>query len=330
MIYLFILPSLLISTASYHFPQKFVLAVHGGAGSYNRTLLEKDKEQQIKLGLLESIRAGVKSLNSNGTAVDVVEEMIIKLEDNPLFNAGYGSKINRNFEVELDASIMDGSNLQCGAIGASKHIKNPVKGARLMMEKTKHIFMISDSIDTFAKENNLEVVPNYYFFTPDRIKEWFEAKDSSKDQISKMGTIGAVVLDKNKNIAAATSTGGTTYKMAGRVGDSPIIGAGNYANNLSVGVSCTGTGEIMMKKLLAFDLHARILYKNISLKHAVQEIFEDLESNAGGFIAVDKDGNIEMPYNSAGMARGFVREDGKAFIYIFNEKDDLTKIEYDI
>jgi len=190
--------------------------------------------------------------------------------------------------------------------------------------------MISQDVDKFAEENKLEIVPNYYFFTLDRIKEWFEAKDKSIDQLSKKGTIGTVVLDKHKNIAAATSTGGTTYKMAGRIGDTPILGAGNYANNLSVGVSCTGTGEIMMKNLLAYDVHARMYYKNITLKKATEEIFDHLENDAGGFIAVDKDGNVEMPYNTSGMARGYVREDGKAYIYIFNEEDDITPILYDI
>jgi beta-aspartyl-peptidase (threonine type) len=232
--------------------------------------------------------------------------------------------------VELDASIMDGSNLNGGAIGGSKRIKNPIKGARLVMEKTPHVFIISQDVDRFAEENKLEIVPNYYFFTLDRIKEWFEAKENSVNQISKKGTIGAVVLDKRNNIAAATSTGGTTYKMAGRIGDTPILGAGNYANNLSVGVSCTGTGEIMMKNLLAYDVHARMYYKNITLKKATEEIFDHLENDAGGFIAVDKDGNVEMPYNTSGMARGYVREDGKAYIYIFNEEDDITPILYDI
>jgi beta-aspartyl-peptidase (threonine type) len=310
--------------------EKFVIAVHGGAGGYNRTLLTKEKEQNIKQGLLDALRAGVNSLNHKGSHLDSAQEVLISMENNPLFNAGRGAKINRNFEVELDASIMDGSNLNCGAIGGSKRIKNPIKGARLVMEKTPHIFIISQDVDRFAEENKLEIVPNYYFFTLDRIKEWFEAKEKSVNQISKKGTIGAVVLDKRNNIAAATSTGGTTYKMAGRIGDTPILGAGNYANNLSVGVSCTGTGEIMMKNLLAYDVHARMYYKNITLKKATEEIFDHLENDAGGFIAVDKDGNVEMPYNTSGMARGYVREDGKAYIYIFNEEDDITPILYDI
>ena len=326
MIYLSFLLFLIVEISS----QKFVIAVHGGAGSYNRSLLTIDREKEVKFGLLQALRAGVNSLNSNGTHLDAVEQAIITMEDNPLFNAGKGAKINQNFEVELDSSIMDGSNLKSGAIGGSKHIKNPIKGARLVMEQTQHIFLISDSMDAFAKEHNLEYVPNYYFFTLERLTEWFLAKDKPKDQISKKGTIGAVVLDKYKNIASAASTGGTTFKMAGRIGDSPIIGAGNYANNLSVGVSCTGNGEIMMRNLIAFDVHARMIYKNISLKQATQEIFSNLENDTGGIIAIDKDGNVEMPFNSLGMARGYVRENGKAFIYIFNENDDLTPIEYDI
>jgi len=269
-------------------------------------------------------------LKSNGSHLDAVEQAIIELENCPVLNAGRGGKINQNYEIELDASIMNGRNLKCGAVASCKRVKNPILSARKVMENTPHVFLVGEAVDNFARDNLLEMVPNEYFFTQERIKEWNDAKEKKYETLSKKGTVGAVCQDKERNIAAATSTGGTTYKMAGRVGDSPIIGAGNYANNTSCGVSCTGTGETMIRNCVAFDLHARMSYKGISLKKASEEVISNLEEGTGGFIAVDKDGNIEMSFNSPGMARGYVREDGKAFIYVFNEKDDLTPCEFDI
>jgi L-asparaginase / beta-aspartyl-peptidase len=308
----------------------FVIAVHAGAGSYNRTLINLEKEAMIKKGIFDALKAGFDTLRKDGNHMAAVKEAIIQLEDNPQFNAGKGGKLNQKFEVELDASIMDGSNLNCGAVGAVKHIKNPIKAAELVMNKTPHILLVSDDADEFAKEQGLDYVPNYYFFTLDRIKEWFDANKTKQEIKNRKGTVGAVARDRSGHLAAATSTGGITYKMAGRVGDTPIIGAGNYANDESCAVSCTGTGEIMMRRLMAFDIHARMIYKGLSLKESTSEVLNSTEKDTGGFIAVDKHGNVEMPYNSGGMARGYVREDGKAFIYIFNDGEDLTPVEYDL
>lgn len=269
-------------------------------------------------------------MRNNGSHLEAVHASVISLEDFPLVNAGKGGKINQNYEVELDASIMDGSTKKCGAIAACKTVKNPINAAIAVMEKTPHIMLAGEAVDHFARECSIETVPNDYFFTEEKVQEWHQAKKEKYETLSKSGTVGAVAVDTEKNIAAATSTGGTTYKMCGRVGDSPIIGAGNYANSNSVGVSCTGTGEVMMKHCVAFDVHARMTYKGISLRQATHEVISSIEENTGGFIAVDKEGNVEMPFNSVGLARGYVKQDGKAFVYIFNEKDDYTCCEYDI
>jgi len=259
-----------------------------------------------------------------------VHAAIISLEDCPCVNAGKGSQINQKYEVELDASIMDGSNKLCGSIAACKTVKNPINAARMIMEKTPHIMLVGEAVDNFARDHLIETVPNEYFFTEEKIQLWHEAKKVKYETLPKKGTVGAVCIDTKKNIAAATSTGGTPYKMCGRVGDSPIIGAGNYANNSSVGVSCTGTGEVMMRNCAAFDVHARMTYKDISLKQASKEVVSGFDKLTGGFIAVDKNGNVEMPFNTVGMARGYVKQDGKAHVYIFGEKDDYTPCEYDL
>jgi beta-aspartyl-peptidase (threonine type) len=299
-----------------------------------------EKEIVIKNGILEALKAGYDVLKraqiygndlSSQAHLLAVEMANIKLENNPQFNAGKGGKLNRNMEVEMDASIMNGVDLSCGGVAASKRIKNPIKGARLVMEKTPHVLLVGDAVDIFANEEGLDIERNDYFIIPSRVDEYNEAKEiEDKSNLSKKGTVGVVVRDHNGNLCAGTSTGGITYKMAGRVGDSPIIGAGNYANNLSCAVSCTGTGEILMKNCVAFDIHARMTYKNITLEKSLAEVFNSLEHDTGGVIAIDKDGNIQMPYNTGGMARGYVREDGKAYVYIFEEGKDLTPCEYDI
>ncbi len=317
----------------------FLIAVHAGAGSYTRSQINFEKEALIKEGLLEALKAGFDVLKRNGSNVEAVREAIIKLEDNPLYNAGKGGKINQNFEVESDASIMDGSYLGVGGVAAIKHVKNPILAAEAVLKQTPHVLLVGDSADEFAKNKGLTVVPNNYFMTEERIKEWFEAKREDEDEAKivkekatkdKMGTIGSVALDTQGHLAAATSTGGITYKMPGRVGDSPIAGAGNYANDNTCAVSCTGAGEIMIRRVMAFDIHARMLYKGLSLKESSDEVINSVEKDTGGFIAIDKDGHVHMPYNSGGMARGYIRQDGKAFIYIFAEGEDLTPVEYDL
>jgi beta-aspartyl-peptidase (threonine type) len=304
----------------------FVIAIHGGAGGSDRESVDINEEIKIKKGILTALKAGYEVLRNNGSSVDAVQEAIIRLEDNPIFNAGKGAKINKMFKVELDASIMNGKDLSSGAVASVKYIKNPIKAARKVMTNTAHNLLVGEGADNFAKSEGLEIVPNLYFFTWKSIKEWIFAVKRS----SKMGTVGAVALDSESNLAAATSTGGTTNKMEGRVGDSPIIGAGNYANNKSCAVSCTGIGEVMIKNVLAYDIHARMIYKNIGVEVAANEVMQNIDKGDGGLIALDKRGNLHMPYNTFRMARGYVRKDGTAFIYVFGEGEDLTPVEYDI
>jgi beta-aspartyl-peptidase (threonine type) len=308
---------------------KFTIAVHSGAGSYAREQITHEREVEIKDGILEALKAGYEVLKRGGRHLEATEHAIIKLEDNPLFNAGKGAKINRDLEVELDASMMDGSTLKCGGVAAVKNIKNPIKGAKLVMEQTEHVLIAGHAMDKLAKEAGLEMVDNSYFFTVERLQEYLKVRDQQLSP-NKSGTVGAVALDSHGNLSAMTSTGGITYKLPGRVGDSPIIGAGNYANNETCAISCTGTGEIFMKNVVAYDIHARMKYTGVSLKQATQDVISSLEEGAGGLISVDKEGNVEMPFNSSGMARGYVREDGKAFIAIFTPGKDLTPYEYDL
>jgi len=307
----------------------FIVAVHGGAGSHSRNSIDLQKEIQIKNGILNALKSAYKVMIQNGTSIEAVKQAIITLEDNPEFNAGKGGKINRKFEIELDASIMNGENLKCGAVASVKRIKNPIKSAEKIMLKTEYILLVGNNADTWAFENELEIVNNSYFFTDERIKEWMEHKNKTENTPNK-GTVGAVAFDIFGHSAAATSTGGTTYKIPGRVGDSPIIGAGNYANDKTTAVSCTGDGEEFMRRLIAFDIHSRIIYKNINLKQAVEESMNSLPLNSGGVIAVDNNMTVEMPYNTLGMARGYVRKDGLAFVAIFKENEDLTPTLYNL
>lgn len=329
MFILFTILPLLAKSSLLFLENNFVIAVHAGAGSYNRTKITLNDERLIKQGILNALKTGYTILKNGGSHLEATEGAIIKLEDYPLFNAGKGGKINQNFEVELDASIMDGSNLNCGAVATVKNIKNPIKAAKKVMTDTQHILLVGDGADTFGKNKELETVSNYYFFTPNTIKEWFDTK-AKKIPVKKTGTVGAVALDINGNLAAATSTGGTSYKMPGRVGDSPIIGAGNYANNESCAVSCTGIGEVMIKRAMAYDIHARMVYKSLSLRDAAKEVMNSIGDDVGGFISIDRYANVEMPYNSAGMARGYVKQNGVAYIYVFRQGEDLTPIEFDI
>jgi beta-aspartyl-peptidase (threonine type) len=305
-----------------HIFSKFTLVVHGGAGVWVRSEISKKKETEIKYSILESLLAGYKVLKNGGGHLDAAERAIMVLEDNPLFTAGRGSKINQNFQVELDAGFMDGTNLKCGSIAASKTIKNPIKGARYVMENTEHVLITGEGIDSLAEVAGLETVNNSYFITFERLIEYINYKKAKK-----LGTVGAVI-NHNSKLAALTSTGGFNNKMAGRVGDTPIIGAGTYANDETCAISCTGHGETMIRHVIAYDIHARIKYKNITLKQSLSEVFGNLSEDIGGIIAIDKDGNVEMPFNTEGMARGYVREDGKAFVYIFNEGEDYTPVEY--
>ncbi len=286
---------------------KYTIVLHGGAGTISKSLPDSIKEGYIK-SLKAALQLGKNILEKGGTSLNAVELVIKYLEDDKKFNAGKGAVYTSGGTHELDASIMDGRDLSSGAVTVVKHIKNPIVLARAVMEKTPHILFAGEGADKLAEEFHLEIVPNSYFDTKRRYEQWQEYKGKINDE---HGTVGCVALDEYGNLAAATSTGGLTNKMPGRVGDSPLINAGTYANNKTCAVSCTGTGELFIKNTVAFNVSALMEYKNYSLKKAAdQMINKRLKPGDGGLIAVDKDGNYATPFNTVGMFRGVASSDG--------------------
>jgi beta-aspartyl-peptidase (threonine type) len=270
--------------------------------------------------LTNALQTAYRVLENNGSCVDAVETAIKIMEDFPLFNAGRGAVLNNLGKCELDASIMDGKTKNAGAIGGITTVKNPISLARAVMEKTTHVFIIGESANNFAQEQNLEIVEPSYFITDlniERLKKAQTAASSTPE--NKIGTVGAVALDKNGNLAAGTSTGGSVNKHHGRIGDSAIIGAGTYADNNTCAISCTGLGEIFMRNVSAYDIAALMEYKNLSVEQAANIIIKTKqEANTGGVIALDKSGNYAMPFNTAGMLRGYITENGQSKTYIYD------------
>lgn len=299
---------------------EYAIALHGGAGVEPDKLNEEQKKQH-EASLRKAIDIGKKILADGGTAMDAVEQTIRVLEDDPLYNAGKGAVFNSAGGHELDASIMDGKTGKGGAVAGVTTVKNPISLARLVMSETRHVLLQGDGAEKFADEmqekKQIERVANSYFSTEARKKDWQQAVEREKAQQkqsnkNKMGTVGCVALDKHGNLAAGTSTGGLTNKKWGRVGDSPIIGAGTYANNESCAVSCTGTGEYFIRHSIAFHVHALMAYKGMSLDDALVHLTEKvLEPDIGGLIAVDKNGRISMHTNTPGMARAAADSTGK-------------------
>jgi beta-aspartyl-peptidase (threonine type) len=290
---------------------KMALAIHGGAGTILKSEMTPELEAEYRSGLEAALKAGWAVLDRGGSALDAVEEAVCSLEDFPLFNAGRGSVFNHEGKNEMDASIMDGSSLKAGAVAFVRNVKNPVKLARLVMERTEHVLLAGDGAIQFAEEMDVELKDNTYFFTEHRWKQLEEAIAAGKVQLDHaaakpIGTVGAVACDSQGRLAAATSTGGMTNKKFGRVGDTPIIGAGNYADE-SCAVSCTGHGEYFMLGVTAYDVAARMKYKASSLESAAAETIAHLTSlgGEGGLIAVDSQGNVALPLNSEGMYRGW-------------------------
>jgi beta-aspartyl-peptidase (threonine type) len=291
----------------------FSIAVHGGAGTLVKGMMTPQLESQYKAALKDALDAGYYLLENGGTAVDAVEVAVKALEDSPLFNAGKGSVFTAEETHEMDASIMDGKTLNAGAVSLITGIKNPVSLARDVMEKSEHVFLAGEGAMRFAKELNYQLEDAKYFYDDFRHKQWLEIKDTNSFQLdhsvkkdAKFGTVGAVACDQDGNIAAATSTGGMTNKKWGRVGDSPMVGAGNYANNKTCAVSCTGSGEFFIRGVVAYDVACLIEHKGMSLQDASNEVINKriLEIGGdGGLIAVDKHGNIAMPFNTEGMYR---------------------------
>lgn len=285
--------------------EKYVIVIHGGAGTINKDIPDTLRDAYVS-SITDALNIGREILSKGGSSLDAVEQVIRFLEDDPKFNAGRGAVFTSEGKHELDASIMYGKDLSCGAAAGLVHIKNPISLARLIMEKSPHVLFAGEGAEQFAESQGVELVDESYFFDQKRYDQW---KRSVSD--TKKGTVGCVALDMDGNITAGTSTGGMTNKMHGRVGDSPIIGAGNYADNNSCGVSCTGTGELFIRNTVAFNVSALMQYKNMSLKEAADEmIHKRLKPGDGGLIAVDKNGNYVFSYNTIGMYRGAAGPDG--------------------
>lgn len=304
----------------------FGLVIHGGAGFIHEGRYTKEQEESYRLKLEEALITGNNILENNGKAIDAVESAIRILEDSPLFNAGKGAVFTEDGNVELDASIMDGSNINAGGVAGIKHIKNPITLARLVMEHSPHVFLFGEGAEKFADEFALEKVSNNYFKTENNIEEYNmnkrEKKLSGLNSVnkSKYGTVGCVALDKMGNLAAGTSTGGISGKKFGRVGDSPIIGAGTYANNKTCALSATGQGEYFIRNVVAFNISSLMEYKNISLKDAAEKVINgDLKKqNAlGGIIGIDTYGNVVTTFNTEGMFRGFMLNGVEPIIKIY-------------
>lgn len=294
--------TLLISSAV-NAQGKWAIALHGGAGSAPKNMT-KEQVANYETELLKSLEIGKQMLENGSSALDAVQAVVISLENNPMFNAGKGAVKNTEGIHELDAAIMDGSNLKAGAVAGIRDVKNPIKAARLVMDSTAHVLLIADGASVFAKQMGLEIVDNSYFSVDEKIK-----------QQSDKGTVGCVALDVYGNLAAATSTGGMSGKKWGRVGDVPIIGAGTYANNNTVAVSGTGHGELWIRRVVAYDISALVEYKGLSLEEAANEVIfnkiSPMGGSGGGIIAVDKNGNISLVFNTSLMHRAWATSDGE-------------------
>lgn len=319
--------------------KKISLAVHGGAGTILKSEMTAELEKEYRCGLEKAVQAGWNILKTGGSSIDAVELSVIELENNPLFNAGKGAVFTSEGRIELDAAIMDGKSLHAGAAAFVRNVKNPVTLARLIMEKSEHILLAGAGANEFAREMNVEMADDEYFFTDFRYRQLLQAKEQGRVKLDhslgeskiileselaekkKFGTVGAVACDSQGSIAAATSTGGMTNKEFGRVGDTPIIGAGTYADNATAAVSCTGHGEFFMICSAAYDVAARIKYKNLNLIEAAAETVEFLRKigGEGGLIAVDSQGNVALPFNSEGMYRGFIQSGGEIMIQIYKD-----------
>jgi beta-aspartyl-peptidase (threonine type) len=299
--------------------QEWAIVIHGGAGGMTKENLSPELDKEYRASLSVALNTGKKILADGGSALDAVEQTIRTMEDNPLFNAGKGAVFTHEGRNELDAAIMDGSNLAAGAVAGVTDIKNPITAARRVMTNSPHVMLSGSGASQFAKEQGLEIVPPSYFYTEKRFNELQEILKKEKN-----GTVGCCALDKNGNLAAGTSTGGMANKRYNRIGDSPIIGAGTYANNNTCAVSGTGHGEYFIRWTVAQDISALMEYKGLTLRQASEMVVNDKlvkAGGSGGVICVDKNGNISMPFNSSGMFRGFATMDGKEGIFIYKDEE---------
>lgn len=318
---------------------KYVMVIHGGAGTILKSQMSPEKEKAYKAALTLALETGYKRLQAGESSINAVEAAVHIMENSPLFNAGKGAVFTNEGKNEMDAAIMEGHTLMAGSVAGVTTIRNPISAARAVMEKSEHVMMVGKGAEKFAAEAGLEIVDPKYFWTKDRwdALQRIKKQDSTKMQLdhddkksmklgienrdSKFGTVGAVALDNKGHLAAATSTGGMTNKKYGRVGDAPLIGVGTYANKL-VGISCTGWGEFFIRNVVAYDVAALMEYKKLSVEEATKEVIMKKVpalGGDGGLIALDKDGNVSMPFNTAGMYRGTVTKDGKIEVFIYKE-----------
>jgi beta-aspartyl-peptidase (threonine type) len=312
---------------------KYAIAIHGGAGTILKSTMTPEKEKAYLDGLKNAIEAGETILKNGGSSLDAVEKAVRSLEDNPLFNAGKGAVFSNAGKNEMDASIMNGEDLSAGAVAGISNVKNPISLAKGIMQKSEHVFLAGNGAIEFAHLIGTEFEEDAYFFEQMRFDQLQQAKqsdgvflDHTTDKFEngekKFGTVGAVAVDIHGNLAAGTSSGGMTNKKFGRVGDSPIIGAGTYANNETCAISCTGHGEFFIRSVVAYDISCLMEYKGLSLKEACDFVVMDKLvkiGGEGGLIAIDKNGNIELPFNSEGMYRAKKSEDGALFIKIYKD-----------
>ncbi len=313
--------------------QKISIAIHGGAGTILRELMTPELENEYRLGLQASLAAGYALLEKGAGAIDAVQSAVVLLEDNLLFNAGRGSVFTKQGQHEMDAAIMDGKDLAAGAVAGARNIRNPVLLATEIMLHSNHVFLSGSGASDFAMQRKIKMEPDEYFFSQFRYEQWKQARDGEEYSLDhsvskaealmkdkKFGTVGAVACDANGNVAAATSTGGMTNKKFGRIGDTPVIGAGNYANNKTCAISCTGHGEPFIKAVAAYDVSCLMEYKGLSLQEAMNEVVNKklvAIEGEGGMIGVDAAGNIAMLFNSAGMYRAAKSSDGFETIRIY-------------
>lgn len=308
---------------------RIAMVIHGGAGTITRAEMTPELEKEYRAKLEDALLAGHAVLSKGGSSIDAVEAAIHVMEDSPLFNAGKGAVFTHAGTNELDASIMDGATLAAGAVGAVGIVKNPISAARAVMEHSPHVMLIGRGAELFATEQGLEIVDPSYFWTERRWKQLQQrlmkaAAGERRGGEDYFGTVGAVALDARGNLAAGTSTGGMTDKKFGRVGDSPIIGAGTWAKNATCGVSGTGHGEYFIRYAVAHEISALMEHAGLSVRDAAERVVMKVLENAGGeggVIAMDANGNIAMPFNSEGMYRGYVRADGKPRTFIYGDEE---------
>lgn len=316
--------------------ENFGIVIHGGAGTILKEHMNDSLENAYREKLTEAVSIGHEILKNGGTSLEAVTHTINVLEDSPLFNAGKGAVFTHEGRNELDASIMDGSTLNAGAVAGLRHIKNPINLARDVMQKSEHVMLFGSGAEEFAKSLGYEMMDTSYFYTENRYKSLQRILDKEKAQNqkkvsaevplvknSKFGTVGCAALDKHGNLAAGTSTGGMTNKRWNRIGDSPIIGAGTYANNKTCAVSSTGWGEYFIRSVAAYDISALMEYKGMTLQEAASEVIQKKVpalGGDGGIVAIDKDGNVAMEFNTAGMYRATMNAEGELVIKMYKEE----------